>query len=234
MSLGWRSAGLCLAAAFPPRAAVGSRFHLLPSDSSCCPEALLSGAAPSSSVEKGCSGNYFGLQERHQSLGPVCQGELSMWLNFFADQKHPCRFWTRAAAAFFCPVPIWIFFCFFRQNVYWDCWKSCLWQRWGMLLAKWEQNWFTWRERSRKLCAMRSLSNSTLALSLWQGNGVPSAVRLPSFTALWPILAKSRLYCHGRVTASEGMPLAQGMPLAHRGLDAAGAVGMFALLHSGH
>lgn len=110
MSLGWRSAGLCLAAAFPPRAAAGSRFHLLPLDSSCCPEVLLSGAAPSSSVGKGCSGNYLGLQERHQSLGPVCQGELSMWLNFFADQKHPCRFGTLAAAAFFCPVPIWTFF----------------------------------------------------------------------------------------------------------------------------
>lgn len=141
MPLDWKSAGLCLLAAFPPRAAVCSHFFLLPLESSYrwkiyYPEALLSLAAPSSSIVKDCSGNYFGYRSVTKFWDQVFKRSWTChWISLLswsipAISKH------RQLLLSFVLSRFW-FFCFFTQNVSWNCWKSCLWQRGRCYLRNW-------------------------------------------------------------------------------------------------
>lgn len=136
-----------------------------------------------------------------------------MSLHLFAGLRYPSCFSTLAAAAFFCPVPI-LIFSFLQTECLLTLLEELPLAKMGMLLAKWWQNWFTLRERSRKPRTLRSLSNSPLAsflLSTWD-----------------PSCQNQGFIITGEASTSETTRLTT------ERLDAAGAAGTFTLLHSGH
>jgi len=176
MSLGWKSAGLCLSAAFPPRAAACSHL-LLPLQSSCrwnicCPEALLSLAAPSSSVGKGRSANYCGYRTVTKVWEQALKGSwVCSWISFLtwsipAISKHWQLLLSFGLSQFL--------FLFLQAKCLLKLLEELLLAMMGMLPAELVHQ----RERSRKPSTLCSLSNSTLACP-WAGQEHPSCCLSP-------------------------------------------------------